>query len=64
MSKILIYFFSALIVMYAIDAININFIFKKNKQFQATLFILVLAIIMIYILTQFIYDFFTISNLF
>lgn len=62
-AKLLIYFFSSAIVIYSIDAININFIFKKNKVFQATMFTLVLALIMIYILTQFIYDFFTISSL-
>lgn len=60
-SKILLYFFSSAIVIYAIDSLNINQIFKKNKKFQATLFVLVIALIMIYLLTQFIYDFFTLT---
>lgn len=57
-SKILLYFITTPIVLYALDSININQIFKKNKIFQARVFYLILALCLIYLLTDFIYDFF------
>lgn len=57
-SKIFIYILVSLLVIWAIDSININQIFKKNKIYQARVFYLLLAISLIYLITNFIYDFF------
>ena len=60
--KIFIYIIVGIIVVWALDAVNINSIFKKNKVFQATLFYMLLAISLIYLVTNFIYDFFVSFN--
>lgn len=62
--KLFVYIIVGFIVVWALDAININCIFKKNKVFQATLFYLLLAISIIYLVTNFIYDFFLSFHLF
>lgn len=54
--KMLMYAIVTIITFVALDAININAIFKKNRVFQARLFYFLLAIIIIYIVTNFIYD--------
>lgn len=60
-SKIFLYFFVALLVLLSLDSININQIFKKNKVFQARLFMILLSISLVYLVTNFIYDFFLFS---
>jgi len=56
--KIFLYLFSSIIVIYSIDSININQIFKKNKIMQAKIFYFLLAICMIEIITSFLYNLF------
>lgn len=60
--KIFIYIIVGFIVVWTLDGININFIFKKNKVFQAILFYFLLSISIIYLVTNFIYDFFVSFN--
>jgi len=57
MAKLCIYIFSALIVVWSMDAVNINGIFKKNQVFKARVFYFVLMLSLIYLLSSFIYDF-------
>lgn len=57
MVKFAIYILSAIIVIYSIDGVNINSIFKKNKIIQARVFYLVLALCLTYLLGSFLYDF-------
>lgn len=57
-AKAFLYLFSTIIVIYSIDSININQIFKKNKIMQAKIFYFLLAICMIEILTSFFYNLF------
>ena len=57
MVKFAIYILSAIIVIFSIDAVNINAIFKKNKVIQARVFYLVLTLILTYLLGSFLYDF-------
>ena len=57
-SKVLLYFITTPIVLYSLDAVNINQIFKKNKVLHARVFYLILALCLIFLLTNFIYDFF------
>ena len=64
MVKFAVYILSAIIVVFSIDAVNINAIFKKNKVFQARLFYFLLGLSMIYLVTNFLMDLFTITKLF
>lgn len=57
-TKFFIYLFSTLLVLWAVDSININQIFKKNKIYQARAFYFCIIISLIYLVTNFIYDFF------
>ena len=57
MVKFAVYILSAIIVIWSMDAVNINVIFKKNKVIQARVFYLVLAFILTYLLGSFLYDF-------
>ena len=62
-AKFFIYLITTPLVIYSLDSININQIFKKNKVNQARVFYLILALCIIYLLTNFIYDFFLASKL-
>ena len=57
--KVLIYILVSGLVIWSLEAININQIFKKNRVFQATLFYFFLALSLIYLVTNFIMDLFT-----
>ena len=57
-AKFFLYLFSTIIVIYTIDSININQIFKKNKIMQARIFYFLIALCMIELLTSFLYNFF------
>ena len=57
--KFFLYVFVTIIVIWALDSVNINQIFKKNRVLQATLFYFFLALSLIYLVTNFIMDLFT-----
>lgn len=57
MAKMCIYILSTFLVVFSIDAVNINSIFKKNQVFKARLFYFILVLCLIYLLSNFIYDF-------
>lgn len=57
-AKSFLYLFSSIIVIYSMDSININQIFKKNKIMQAKILYFLLAICMIELLTSFLYNLF------
>ena len=57
MLKFLVYLLSSIIVIWSMNAVNINVIFKKNKVLEARVFYIVLALALIYLLANFIYDF-------
>lgn len=56
MYKFVVYVAATIIVAFAMESINLNVIFKKNKQEQAKVFYLIIAAILIYLLGSFIYD--------
>lgn len=56
--KSILYLISVPLVLLALDSININAIFKKNKVFQARLFYLLITISISYLIVNFFYDFF------
>jgi len=57
MVKYAVYLLSTIIVIWSMDAVNINAIFKKNKVMQAKVFYLVLVLVLIYLLSNFLLDF-------
>lgn len=57
--KFFLYIFVTIIVIWALDSVNINQIFKKNKIIQARVFYFLLGLSMIYLVTNFLYDLFT-----
>ena len=63
LGKLLLYFLVTIIVIYALDSLNINHIFKKNKPTKAKIFYLLLAISLIYLVTNFIIDFTSITKI-
>ncbi len=61
--KTIIYFGVAILVIWSLDSVNINHIFKKNKEMQAKVFYMLLAFALIYLITNFIWDFFLASKI-
>lgn len=57
--KIIVYIIVSVAVVWSLEAVNINGIFKKNRIFQARLFYFFLGLSMIYLITNFIWDLFT-----
>lgn len=56
--KFLVYLFSTIIVIWSMDAVNINKIFKKNRIIQARIFYFLLGISLIYLVANFFMDLF------
>lgn len=59
MGKFFVYVAVTILVIWAMDSVNINGIFKKNKIVQARVFYFLLGISLIYLVTSFIMDLFT-----
>ena len=57
--KFFLYLFVTIIVIWSLDSVNINQIFKKNRIIQARVFYFLLGLSMIYLVTNFLYDIFT-----
>lgn len=64
LGKLLLYAFVTVIVIWAMDAVNINQIFKKNHIVQARIFYFLLGISLIYLVTNFLMDLFLSSKIF
>ncbi len=62
--KFFVYLFVTIGVIYSMDAVRINQIFKKGKVLQARLFYFFLAISLIYLASNFIIDFFEASKIY
>lgn len=60
--KFFIYVFVSILVIWSFDSVNINQIFKKNKILQARVFYFLIGLSLIYIITNFVYDFFISIN--
>jgi len=62
--KFFLYCLVSIVVIWTMDSININGIFKKNRVVQATIFYFLLGLSVIYLVTNFIWDLFTSVKLF
>lgn len=60
--KLFLYVFITLVVVWTMDGLNINFIFKKNRVAQARVFYLLVTLSLSYLVTNFVYDFFLSSQ--
>ena len=63
-AKLLLYIFSSIIVIWSIESINIVGIFKKNRVYQARVFYFLLALCMIELLTELLYNIFELVKIF
>ena len=54
--KYFLYLFVTIAGIWSLDSININAIFKKNKIWQARVFYFFLALALIYLVTNCLYD--------
>ena len=54
--KLAFYILFGFFVIWSMDSININQIFKKNRIFQAKVFYFFLTLSIIYLVTNFFYD--------
>lgn len=57
--KFVLYIFVTILVIWSMDSVNINKIFKKNKIMEARVFYFFLGISLIYLVTNFFWDLFT-----
>ena len=57
MNKFILYLFILPLVIYAMDSVNFNSIFKKNKVFQARIFYILVMFSLSYLVCNFLYDF-------
>ncbi len=57
--KILVYLAVGFAVLVAMDSINLNGIFKKNKVFQARMLFFMVFMSLTYLVTNFLWDLFT-----
>ena len=62
--KALLYLIALPLSFIALDSININSIFKKNKVYQARLLYLFLIFGLSYLVVNFLYDFFLYNRVF
>jgi len=64
MGKFFLYLVITILVIWAMDSLNINGIFKKGKIFQARLLYFFLGVSLIYLVTNFLMDLFTLWKIF
>lgn len=57
--KAFLYIISTVLVIWSIDSVNINKIFKTNRDIQAKIFYFILALCLIELLTNFMYNVFS-----
>lgn len=57
MIKFLLYLIVMPLTVYAMDSVNINGVFKKNKIYQARILYILIIFALSYLITNFLYDF-------
>ncbi|MBP3800394.1 MAG: DUF1146 domain-containing protein [Bacilli bacterium] len=61
-AKVILYIIVSVLVIWALEAVNINSIFKKNRVVQARVIYLLMALAIIYPVTNFLWDFFLLTK--
>lgn len=62
-TKIILYIIIIPLVVYILEGLNINQIFKKNRVLQATLFYFICTICISYLVVNFLCDIYTYTRL-
>ena len=57
MTKFILYVLITIVTVWALDGVNINSIFKKNQIIKARVAYFLILLSIIYLVTNFIYDF-------
>ena len=57
MIKAILYIFTLIMTIWAMDGLDLNRFFKQNRVYQARLIYLMLAMCISYLATNFMYDF-------
>lgn len=57
MPKFTLYILIMILVIWAVDSINLNNIFKKNRPYQARIIYIIIIFSLTYLTTNFILDF-------
>ncbi len=60
--KFILYILVGMAVIWAMDSLNINQFFKKNKVHQARLLYFFITVALIYLVTNFLYDLYICLN--
>ena len=61
-TKTILYIVVVPLSVWALDSLNINGLFKKNRYYQVRLFYFILSIGLSYLVVNFLYDFFSYSR--
>lgn len=61
--KLYLYVSFVMLSAYTLTGVNFDQIMKKNKIWEARIIVIILSMIMGYLLTNFIYDFFSLSKI-
>lgn len=61
--KLILYIIFIPFVMYALDGVNINSLFKKNKIVQARILYIMIGLVLAYLLVNFVLDFYDVSKI-
>lgn len=61
--KSILYIIFTFVAIWALDSVNITNVFKKNKIYAARVLYLMINISLSYLVVNFLYDFFTYSNI-
>lgn len=61
--KMIIYLFITPFVIYCMDSINLNNVFKKHKIIQARILYLLVGLALSYLVVNFIYDVYEVSRI-
>ena len=62
--KAILYIIFTFVAIWALDSINITGIFKKGKYYASRMLYLIISMSLSYLVTNFLYDFFTYSSIF
>lgn len=62
--KTILYIIFTFVAIWALDSINITNVFKKNKYYASRVLYLMISISLSYLVVNFLYDFFTYTNIF
>ncbi len=60
--KGILYIIFTFVAIWALDSLNINNLFKKNKYYASRVLYLMISIVLSYLVVNFLYDFFNYSN--